>query len=131
MKATHQRKLALEELSAMLRELHDYVDVVLVEGLHDVDSLRALGCTAKIEILNHPGVNDFDLADQIASKNTSVLILTDFDEEGLGLNKRFSSILEVKGVKVEYGMRARVGRLMAMIGVYAIESLDNILDTLD
>ena len=131
MKATHQRKLALEELSTMLRELHDYVDLVLVEGPHDVDSLRALGCTTNIEILNHPGVNDFDLADKIASKNTAVLILTDFDEEGLALTKRFSSILEIKGVKVEYGMRAQVGRLMAMIGVYAIESLDNILDVLE
>ena len=130
MKASYQRKLALEELSALLKELREYVDVVLVEGLHDVDSLKALGCTTKLEILNHPGVNDFDLADQITSKYSSVLILTDFDEEGLALNKRFSSILEIKGVKIEYGMRARVGRLMAMIGVYAIESLDNIQDVL-
>ncbi|TRO45740.1 hypothetical protein E2P60_06730 [Candidatus Bathyarchaeota archaeon] len=130
MKASHQRKSALEELSAMLRELHDYVDVVLVEGPHDVDSLKALGCTSNIEILNHPGVNDFDLADQIASRYASVLILTDFDVEGLSLNKRFSSIFEVKGVKIEYGMRARVGRLMAMIGVYSVESLDNIQEEL-
>ena len=127
MRVSHQRKVALEELSTLLGELNCYVDVVLVEGLRDVDSLRALGCTAEIEILNHPGVNDFDLSDGIASRFSSVLILTDFDEEGLSLNKRFSSILEVKGVKVEYGLRARVGRLMAMINVYAVEDLDNIV----
>ena len=115
----------------MMKELHSYVDVVLVEGIHDVDSLKALGCTTNIEILNHPGVNDFDLVDQIASRYSSILVLTDFDEEGLALNKRFSNLLEHRGLKVEYGMRGRIGRLMAMIGVYAIESLDNILDDID
>jgi 5S rRNA maturation endonuclease (ribonuclease M5) len=131
LRASHQRKVALEELSSTLKEIHNYVDVILVEGLRDADSLKALGYSENIETLNHPGVNDYDLADRIASRYSSVLVLTDFDEEGLALNKRFSTLLEHKGVKIEYGTRNRVGRLMAMIGVYAIESLDNIKDVVD
>ncbi len=126
MRLIHQRKEALQELIQLLSEIHGYVDVVLVEGHRDVESLKSLGCIATVEVLSHSGVNDFDLVDEIASRFRNVLILTDFDEEGLSLNKRFESILEHKGVRVETGLRRRVGRLMAAIGVYAIESLDNI-----
>ncbi len=126
MRILEQRKAALDELIQLLCEIHSYVDVVLVEGLRDVKSIRDLGCLAEIEVLSHSGVNDFDLADQVSSRFSNVLVLTDFDEEGLSLNRRFTSILEHKGIHVESGLRRRVGRLMARIGVYAIESLDNI-----
>lgn len=126
MKLIHQRKEALQELKQLLGEIHGYVDVVLVEGLRDVESLKSLDCLATIEVLSHRGVNDFDLADGIAGRFSNVLILTDFDEEGLSLNKRFESILEHKGVRVEVGLRRKIGRLMAAIGVYAVESLDNV-----
>lgn len=101
---------------------------MLVEGLRDVESVKALGCISEVEVLSHSGVNDFDLAEEISSKYSSVLILTDFDEEGLNLNKRFTSILEHKAVRVETGLRRHIGRLMARIGVYAIEALDNIME---
>ena len=126
MKLIHQRKEALQELKQLLGEIHGYVDVVLVEGLRDVESLKSLDYLATIEVLSHRGVNDFDLADGIAGRFSNVLILTDFDEEGLSLNKRFESILEHKGVRVEVGLRRKIGRLMAAIGVYAVESLDNV-----
>ena len=131
MKITHRRKEALEKLILLLSEIHNYVDVLIVEGIRDVDSLRALGCQADIEVLSHVGINDYDLAEQIASKYNHVLILTDFDEEGLNLNKKFSMILERRGTVVETGLRRRIARLMNTIGVYAIESLDNIRDELE
>ena len=127
MKLNQQRREALEELQKLLCELHNYIDLVLVEGLRDVESVKRLGCASEIEVLSHRGVNDFDLADEIAGKYGIVLVLTDFDEEGLNLNKRFTNILEHKGVHVETGLRQRVGRLMARIGVYAVEDLDNLL----
>lgn len=129
LKLSHQRKEALNELKQLFCELDKYVDVVLVEGLRDVESVKALGCTANLDVLSHSGVNDFDLADELTAKYGNVLVLTDFDEEGLNLNKRFTGILEHKGAHVETGLRLRIGRLMAQIGVYAIESLDNIADT--
>ncbi|MFC1802969.1 toprim domain-containing protein [Thermoproteota archaeon] len=125
MHVSHQRKNVLKELEVLLKELHVYVDLVLVEGPRDTESLISLGCITEIEILSHTGVNDFDLAEKIAAKYGRVLILTDFDEEGLRLNRHFSKLLERKGVKVENGLRRRVGRLTAIMGVYAIEALDN------
>jgi len=131
MSFTQRRKDALEELCGFLSEAHNYVDVIIVEGIRDVSALRSLGCVAEIEVLSHTGVSDHDLADEIASKYDSILILTDFDEEGLNLNQRFCSIFERTGAKVETGLRRWFARLMARIGVYAIESLDNIQDGIE
>ena len=131
MRFSQRRKDALEELSGFLSESHNYVDVIIVEGMRDVSSLKALGCEAEIEVLSHTGVSDHDLAMELASKYASILILTDFDEEGLRLNQKFCSILERTGAKVETGLRRWVARLMARIGVYAIESLDNVRDMVE
>jgi len=131
MRGIRQRKDALDELASLLSDIQNYVDVVLVEGVRDVSSLKALGCKALIEVLGHSGVSDYDLVDEIASKYSDVLILTDFDEEGLSLNQKFSNLLERQGAKVETGLRRHVGRLMARIGVYAIESLDNVMVDLE
>jgi 5S rRNA maturation endonuclease (ribonuclease M5) len=99
--------------------------VVVVEGLRDESSLRSLGCTIKIEIINQTGINDFDLTDKISKNNKHILILTDFDEEGLKLNKQFLTLFERKKVKVETGLRRKIGRLMSKMGIYTIEALDN------
>ena len=125
MKNSRLRREAIEELSELLTEIHNYVDLVLVEGLRDVESVRALGCIANIEVLSHSGLSDYDLVEMIIDSYKNVLILTDFDEEGLNLNKRFTSLFEHSGFTVENGLRRHIGRIMARIGVYAIEALDN------
>lgn len=126
MKAYQRRKKALEELVLLLSEIDSYIDLIIVEGPRDIASLRALGFNSSIELLSHHGIGDYELAEMIALKYSNVLILTDFDEEGLILNKKFSEILELKGVKVEKSLRKKLSKLMSMIGVYTIEALDNI-----
>ena len=79
-------------------------------------------------MIHKKGVNDFDLVDDLVLKYRRILLLLDFDEEGLRLNQHFTQILERKGAKVEYGLRKEVGRLTATMGVYVIEDLDNIRD---
>lgn len=122
---------ALRELEALFSELPNLVDVVVIEGLRDVKALRSLGYQGRIEVLNRIGVNNFDLTDELATKYQRILLLLDYDEAGLNLHHNFTKLLERKGVKVEYGLRKEVGRLMAAIGVYAIESLDNIRNDLN
>lgn len=126
MKASQRRKQALEELIALLSEIDTYTDLIIVEGPRDLESLISLGFRSNIEILSHTGIGDYELAEIIASKYSSVLILTDFDEEGLILNQKFAKILELKGVKVEKNLRKKFRKLMSMICVYTIEALDNI-----
>ena len=129
-RSSARRKNAVREFERLSQELPGLVDVVVVEGLRDIQSLRSLGYTGTIEALNRTGVNDFDLADDLVSNYSRILLLLDFDEEGLRMNLHFNQILERKGAKVEYGLRREVGRLMAAIGAYAIEDLDNIRDEL-
>ena len=126
-----RRKNAIRELEQLMQELPGLVDVVIVEGFRDIQALRSLGYTGSIEELNRSGFNDFDLADDLVSKYTRVLLLLDFDEEGLKLNTHFNQILERKGAKVEYGLRIEFGKLMAATGAYAIEDLDNIRDRME
>lgn len=128
MRSVKRRKQLIEEMKELLSEINELVDVVVVEGPRDEESLRRLDYSGKIVTCAATGVNDYDLMTEISAKNYIVLILTDFDQEGTMLNKRFAEILEHEGVKVEKGLRRMVGRLTASLGIYAIESVDNIMD---
>jgi 5S rRNA maturation endonuclease (ribonuclease M5) len=130
-KINQKRKNAMDELASLLKEVHCYVDVIIVEGARDIKALRNFGCQAEIETLAHVGLGDYELAEQVASRYNRVLILTDYDAEGIYLNQNFSSIFEYKDVKIDKGLRNRIRRLMTTIGVYAIESLDNIKENLN
>jgi len=118
-------------MKELLSEISGLVDVILVEGPRDVESLTRLGYTGKIVTCAATNVNDYDLMTEVSGKYRRVLILTDFDQEGLMFNRRFTEILEHEGVKVEKGLRRMVGRITAALGIYAIESLDNIMDAVD
>ena len=118
-------------MKELLSEISGLVDVILVEGPRDVESLTRLGYTGKIVTCAATNVNDYDMMTEVSGKYRRVLILTDFDQEGLMLNRRFTEILEHEGVKVEKGLRRMVGRITAALGIYAIESLDNIMDAVD
>ncbi len=126
-----RRKKAIRELEQLMQELSGLVDVVVVEGIRDIQSLRSLGYSGTIDVLNRTSVNDYDLADDLVYNHRRILLLLDFDEEGLRLNLHFNQILERKGAKVEYGLRKEVSRLMAATGAYAIEDLDNICEEME
>jgi 5S rRNA maturation endonuclease (ribonuclease M5) len=131
MRSATRRKKLIEEMKELLSEIGDLVDVVVVEGLRDVESLRRLGYSGEIVTCAATGVNDYDLMTEVSAKYGSILILTDFDQEGVTLNLRFAEILEHEDVRVEKRLRRMVGRLTASLGIYAIESLDNIMDAVE
>jgi 5S rRNA maturation endonuclease (ribonuclease M5) len=121
----NQRK-AFEKLEILLKDIELLVDLVVLEGQRDLEALRNIGFKGNIELYSHVGLSDVDLCEKIVLMGGSVLILSDFDGEGLWINNRLTRILERRGVKVEVGLRRKFGRLMATIGVYAIEDLDNV-----
>jgi 5S rRNA maturation endonuclease (ribonuclease M5) len=131
MRSATRRKKLIEEIKELLSEIDDLIDVVVVEGLRDVESLRRLGYSGDIVTCAATGVNDYNLMTEVSAKYRRVLILTDFDQEGVKLNLRFAEILEHEGVRVEKGLRRMVGRLTASLSIYAIESLDNIMDAVE
>lgn len=114
-----------EAIDAFFRDLEYLADVVVVEGPRDVEALRNLGFEGRVTICSKVGVSDSDLAESLADRDSKVVILTDFDEEGRELNRRLSRLFERRGIKVERELRREAGRLMAYVGVYAIEALDD------
>lgn len=98
--------------------------IVIVEGPRDVEAMRRIGYGGKIEICSKHSVSDSDLVESLARRIASVIILTDFDEEGRRINRDLKRLLERKGVKVERGLRRQLGRLMAALSIYTIEALD-------
>jgi 5S rRNA maturation endonuclease (ribonuclease M5) len=131
MRSTTRRKKLIDEAKELLSEISGLVDVVIVEGPRDAESLKRLGYAGEIVTCAATGVNDYDLMTEVSGKYRRVLILTDFDQAGLTLNLRFTEILEHEGIKVEKGLRRMVGRLTAALGIYAIESMDNVMDAVD
>ncbi len=70
-------------------------------------------------------MSDPDFCDSLSRRAESVLILTDFDREGRKMNRQLKRLLERKGVRVEAGLRSQFSGLMAAIGVWVIEALDD------
>ena len=44
------------------------------------------------------------------------------------MNRSLKGLMERRGVKVESGLRRQFGRMTAILGVYAIEDLDNVVE---
>ena len=125
MQLRSDRLQAIQDLMKLLESIGESVDIVVVEGTRDEEALRRLGLRGRIELRSRIGRSDEDLVDKIADSGRSVLVLTDFDAEGRAMNRKLTVILERRGLKVEIGHRRAIGRMMAVLGVYAIEDLDN------
>ena len=119
-----------EDLKNLLDEMGYLVSAVVVEGPRDVDALRQVGFEGRVEICSRFSVSDSDFTETLAKEAASVVILTDFDEEGRRINRHLTRLLERRGVKVEVGMRREFGRLMAILGIYVVEALDGAVSRL-
>jgi len=117
---------ALERLTRLLGELETLVDIVIVEGPRDLEALRLLGFKGEVSLFSQVGVPDADFMDTASREYGSVAILTDFDEEGRKIDLALSEGFERRGLRVEKELRYEMGRIMAALRVYAIESLDNV-----
>jgi 5S rRNA maturation endonuclease (ribonuclease M5) len=125
------RRKALVELIELLKALDREVDVVLVEGSRDVIALQRLGFLGRIKVCSRVGISDSDLVEDLARSSSAVAIFTDFDAAGRRLNRRLTRLLELRGVRVEARLRRTLRRLMAVLGVYAVEALDNVAEELN
>jgi 5S rRNA maturation endonuclease (ribonuclease M5) len=71
---------------------------VIVEGLKDRESLRKLGVKGRILCIQSSRRNALGFAEQLQD-DRDVLVLTDFDREGVSLAKRLARILSSQGVR--------------------------------
>ena len=112
------------ELEALATEMNYAVDAILVEGAHDNKTLNLLGY--KKQILLCSKLSHSELVDLTAEKFSNVVILTDFDEQGIYLNKRLSNLLEKRRVKVDRFYRRRFFKLLREAKISTIEGIYNL-----
>ncbi|RLE93826.1 MAG: hypothetical protein DRN04_05605 [Thermoprotei archaeon] len=110
-------------LSELLKDMELDSIVVLVEGAHDCIFLRRAGFNGVvIEVSRKPII---DLAYRLMEKyrNHTIVILTDFDEQGEKKAKRLSGILSELGLKINHRYRKEVRKIARELGVKTIEGL--------
>jgi 5S rRNA maturation endonuclease (ribonuclease M5) len=118
-----RREEALEGIRVMLHDLVGRVDVVLVEGVRDVEALRSWGYGGDVEVLQHSGVSIVDVAISVAERHRRALVLTDVDDAGEETGRRLEDLLESHGVKVEREARRHLGGWFRFAGIHTIEAL--------
>ena len=110
------------ELESVIQEMDNFVDAIVVEGIHDKEALEKLGITKEIVLCSSRPHTDF--VDYISSRHKKVVILTDYDRTGKRINKKLSSRLERAGIKVETRYRDEVGRILGFRGMRSIEAVN-------
>ena len=83
---------------------------IIVEGDYDKRSLRALGVTGDIRMINE-GSTIFRLCESIAAGHREAIILTDWDVRGGRLARQLRDGLSANGVRYDEEIRARLTRL--------------------
>jgi 5S rRNA maturation endonuclease (ribonuclease M5) len=72
--------------------------VIVVEGIRDRDSLRNIGIPGRILCLQNSRKNAVRFVEELHDVN-EVIILTDFDREGVFLAKRLARILNAENIR--------------------------------
>lgn len=83
---------------------------IIVEGEYDKRSLRALGVTGEIQMINQ-GSTVFGLCESIAAHHREAIILTDWDVRGGRLARQLRDALAANGVRFDEDLRARLTML--------------------
>ena len=88
-------QVRFERLQKILERLKDEAEkggVIVVEGPRDKDSLKTMGITGEILCIQNSRRNTIGFAEQLEGKR-KVIILTDFDRQGVFLANRLGRVL--------------------------------------
>jgi 5S rRNA maturation endonuclease (ribonuclease M5) len=102
---------------------------IIVEGRKDVIALRGLGVSGKIICLKNRNNTFFEIIEELANTQNSVIVLTDFDRYGSGLAKLLLRSLEEKKVKVNLVFWKQIKSLVRR-DVKDVESLNKYTERL-
>jgi 5S rRNA maturation endonuclease (ribonuclease M5) len=72
--------------------------IIVVEGLRDKESLRKMGISGTILSLQNSRMNAIRFAEQLSDTH-DVIVLTDFDRQGVFLAKNLTRILNAQRVR--------------------------------
>lgn len=115
----------LTKVTEIVKEMNVYVEAVIVEGVHDERTLRALGFKRPIIKYAALKVNEAELITKIADRYAGrvITVLTDFDAYGEAICKRLTRELQNLGVKVDLSCRKELECLLKPISMTTVESI--------
>ncbi len=99
---------------------------IIVEGEYDKRSLRALGVTGDIRMINQ-GSTVFGLCESIAAHHHEAIILTDWDVRGGRLARQLRDGLSANGVRFDEDLRARL-TVLCRKDITDVESLHGFVE---
>jgi 5S rRNA maturation endonuclease (ribonuclease M5) len=114
MRKEMREKQAFLELKNLVENMNEDVTYVIVEGRKDKEALRKLGYKGKIVYANKLK----------RIKEGKVVILTDFDKEGIKIAERIKK--EIGERKIDEFFREKVGRILKSISRNDIQSISNL-----
>ncbi|MDY6778499.1 MAG: hypothetical protein SVU32_07575 [Candidatus Nanohaloarchaea archaeon] len=109
-----------ERLRDIVGSIDTDVDAVIVEGRDDMHVLRRLGLSVRVFRCGGRGHEQF--CNDVARVSEKVVILTDFDEHGKELNKKFSRMLS-GDVDIISSYRRDFGKLLTSQDRYCVEDI--------
>jgi len=102
--------------------------VIVVEGTRDRESLRTMGIKGKILCLQSSRRNTISFAEQLDGER-SVIVLTDFDRQGVFLANRLSRVLNSQNVHANLVLWREL-RSLTRSELRSIEELPRLYDRL-
>jgi len=102
-----------------LRERNEGGETIIVEGERDRTSLRRLGIQGKIVCSSQRSISD--LIDIL--RETSVIILTDWDRQGIERGKYLLTHLQASGIRCDFELHRKLSALLKK-EIKDVESLE-------
>ena len=96
-------------------------DAAVVDGVHDRETLRRLGFIKPVYTRSKYCYSE--LADRLAKKFSTVIVLTYFDVEGELANVLISRFLEERNVRVLKTCRNKVGASLKEVDLTTVEGI--------
>jgi len=93
-------QVRFEELQKLLQRLSDEAEngsVIVVEGVRDKKSLESMGIRGRVVCIQSSRRSTFSFAEQLDGEK-KVIILMDFDRQGVYLANRLSRVLNCQSV---------------------------------
>jgi 5S rRNA maturation endonuclease (ribonuclease M5) len=100
---------------------------VLVEGLKDRASIRALGIGGDIVMTSQEPL--FNLAERVSMQSADIIVLTDWDDRGEEVARNAETYLKSNGSRPDLGPRKKL-RILTKKEVKDIEGLHGYIERL-
>lgn len=102
--------VALEELVGALLEASGRGAAIIVEGIRDRESLRALGAHGPIIMASQKPL--LYLAEGLATEHQEIIVLTDWDDKGEEMAIQIEKYLRCSGSRGDMEIRSRLKQLV-------------------